>query len=124
MASENIIKAVEEALKKAPERKFLESVEISVNLKDIDLTVPKNRLTEEIMLPKGRGKELKIAVFGGPEMKAKAEGVADRFIAADEIEELAEEKANTKKMVNDIDFFIAEAPLMAVVGKNLGIILG
>ena len=124
MASENILKAVKEALEKAPERKFLESVEISVNLKDIDLTNPKNRLTEEIILPKGRGKELKIAVFGGPEMKAKAEGVADRFIPADEIEELAEEKANTKKMVNDTDFFIAEAPLMAVVGKNLGIILG
>ena len=124
MALEKTVETVKEALEKAPKRNFLESIEISVNLKDVDLTNPKNRLTEEILLPKGRGKELKIAVFGGPEMKTKAEGVADRFIAANQIEELAEEKSKTKKMVNETDFFIAEAPLMAVVGKNLGVILG
>ncbi|MGA1821173.1 MAG: 50S ribosomal protein L1 [Thermoplasmatota archaeon] len=119
-----IIKAVKEALEKAPERKFLESIELSVNLKDVDLTNPKNRITEEVSLPMGRGKDVKIGVFATAEMAVKAKGAADIVIMAEEIPKMAEEKKDAKKTVNDIDFFIAEAPLMAVVGKNLGVILG
>jgi large subunit ribosomal protein L1 len=124
MADENIVKAVSEALEKAPERKFKESVELAINLKDVDLSNPKNRITEEIILPKGRGKEVKIGLFGTPEMMAKARDVADMVISAEEIPKMAEEKIEAKKKVNQIDFFVAEAPLMAIVGKNLGVILG
>lgn len=124
MAEEKIIKAVNEALKKAPDRKFKESIELAINLKDVDLANPKNRLTEEIILPKGRGKEIRIGLFGTPEMAAKAQGVADLIIGAEEISKMADERSETKKKVNGIEFFVAEAPLMAVVGKNLGVILG
>ncbi len=47
----NIQTAIEEALNSAPERKFTESVEISFNLKDIDLKNPANRIQEEIFSP-------------------------------------------------------------------------
>jgi len=57
-------------------------------------------------------------------MMAKAKDVADMVIAAEEIPKMAEEKVEAKKKVNQIDFFVAEAPLMAIVGKNLGVILG
>ncbi len=124
MANDKILAALKEAIEKASKRKFTESIEIAINLKDVDLSNPKNRLTEEIILPKGRGKELKVGVFCGAEMALKAKDVADKIIPAEEISKLAEEKAETKKMVNRIEFFIAEAPLMAVVGKNLGTILG
>ncbi|MGA1873305.1 MAG: 50S ribosomal protein L1 [Thermoplasmatota archaeon] len=124
MAEEHIIKAVKEALNKAPERKFKETVELAINLKDIDLANPKNRITEEVILPRGRGKEVKIGLFGTPEMMGKARGVADLIFGAEEISKMAEEKSETKKKVNEVDFFVAEAPLMAVVGKNLGVILG
>ena len=124
MVEETTVAKVKEALSKAPKRKFKESVEIAVNLKDVDLSNPKNRIQEEVLLPKGRGRELKVGVFGTREMKPKAEGVADIFISDEEIAEMAEEKRRTKKMVNSMDFFVAEAPLMAVVGKHLGVILG
>jgi large subunit ribosomal protein L1 len=124
MANEDIVKAVSEALEKAPERKFKESVELAINLKDVDLSNPKNRITEEIILPRGRGRDVKIGLFGTPEMMAKAQGVADIVFSAEEIPKMAEEKIETKKKVNQIDFFVAEAPLMAIVGKNLGVILG
>jgi large subunit ribosomal protein L1 len=124
MAEGNIVKALTEALKKAPERKFKESVELAINLKDVDLANPKNRITEEVILPKGRGKEVRIGLFGTPEMIGKAEGVADLVIGAEEIPKMAEEKSEAKKKVNNVEFFVAEAPLMAIVGKNLGVILG
>lgn len=124
MAEKEIIEAVREALSKAPERKFSESVELSINLKDVDLTNPKNRIGEELILPKGRGKDVRIGIFATPEMAAKAKNAVDLIIPTEEISKLTEEKRNTKDMVNGIEFFIAEAPLMAPIGKSLGVILG
>lgn len=124
MDREKIINSVKEALENSPKRNFPESFELAINLKDIDLSNPKNRLTEEIILPKGRGRKVNVGIFATPEMAAKAKEVADRVIPSDDISEMAEEKRDTKKMVDKTDFFVAEAPLMAVVGKNLGVILG
>src|SRR3989339_211311 len=104
-------------------RNFVESVELAVNLKDIDLSNPKNRIQEEIMLPKGRGRQVKVGVFGSSEMAMKAKGVADVVIQPEEIEEIAKDKAKAKKFARANDFFVAEAPLMPTIGKRLGIIL-
>ncbi|TQS76675.1 MAG: 50S ribosomal protein L1 [Methanomethylophilus alvi] len=116
--------AVQKALESAKKRKFVETVELAVNLRDVDLTIPKNRIQEEIILPKGRGKSIKIAVIGGGELALKAKDVADLVISPDELGTLAGNKKQAKKIANDIDYFIAEAPLMAVVGKRLGTVLG
>ena len=60
---EKINQAIKDALENAPERKFVESVDISFTIKDVDLKNPNNRIKEEVRLPSGRGKELKIAMF-------------------------------------------------------------
>ncbi len=50
-----ILEAVKTAIEKAPERKFSESIDITINLKNIDMAQPKNRIDETIMLPHGTG---------------------------------------------------------------------
>ena len=60
---EKISEAIKAALEAAPERKFVESVDISFTIKDVDLKNPTNRIKEEIRLPSGRGRELKVAMF-------------------------------------------------------------
>jgi len=124
MPDRSAVEVVTEALSKATERKFSETVELSVNLKDLDLTVPKNRLEDEIPLPKGRGKTVKVAVFGSPELCQKMRGVADLVVPANELDEFAKDKKSVKKVVGEIDFFLAEAPLMPTIGKRLGVVLG
>ena len=124
MADRSSLDVVTEALGKAGERRFSETVEISVNLKDLDLSVPKNRLEDEIPLPNGRGKSVKVAVFGSPELCQKVKGVADVVVPASELDEFAKNKKAAKKMVNRVDFFLAEAPLMPTIGKRLGVVLG
>ena len=64
---EKINQAIKDALENAPERKFVESVDISFTIKDVDLKNPNNRIKEEVRLPSGRGKELKIAMFAAGE---------------------------------------------------------
>lgn len=94
-----------------------------MNLKDVDLSVPKNRIEEEILLPKGRGKIVKIAVFATGELAVKAKGAADLIFGPEDIEDLADDKRQARKIAGDMDFFMAEAPLMPAIGKRLGVIL-
>lgn len=121
MADRSALEVVTEALQKAPERKFTESVELSVNLKDLDLTVPKNRLEDEVPLPNGRGRPVRVAVIASPEMCGKIRGIADVVIPGNELDEAVKD---AKHLVGSVDFFLAEAPLMPTIGKRLGTVLG
>lgn len=123
MVDQNLIEVMKKLQTESKKRNFVESVELAVNLKDIDLTNPKNRIQEEIMLPHGRGRQVKVGLFGGSEMAMKAKGVADIIIQPEEIEEIAKDKAKAKKFARTNDYFVAEAPLMPTIGKRLGIIL-
>jgi hypothetical protein len=100
MPDRSSIEVVTEALGKSPERKFSETVEVAINVKDLDLTVPKNRLEDEIPLPNGRGKTVKVAVFGSPELCQKIRNVADVTITSAELDEFAK---GAKKAVGSID---------------------
>lgn len=123
MAERNTIEAVRKAIETSKQRNFEESVEIAVNLKDLDLSLPKNRIEEEILLPKGRGKPVKIAIFATGELAVKARDAADMIFGPEDIEDLAENKRKARKIAETIDFFLAEAPLMPTIGKRLGVIL-
>ena len=103
--------AVQKALESAKKRNFTETVELAINLKDVDLTIPKNRITEDIILPNGRGKAVRICVIGGGELALKAKDVADVVITPEELGAIADDKKQAKKIANSTDYFIAEAPL-------------
>lgn len=124
MADRSSIDVVTESLQKSKERKFPETVEVAINIKDLDLSVPKNRLEDEVPLPNGRGRNVRIALFGTPEMCQKAQGTADVVMVPAQLDELMKDKKAAKKLVDDVDFFLAEAPLMPTIGKRLGVVLG
>ena len=124
MAERTSIEVVTELIGKAPPREFPETVELAVNLKELDLTVPKNRIEDEVPLPNGRGRAVRVALFGTPELCQKVKGVADRTFTTAELDELMKDKKAAKKLVSDMDFFLAEAPLMPTIGKRLGVVLG
>jgi large subunit ribosomal protein L1 len=124
LAEKKTIKALKEVIEASSQRNFMESVDLAINLKDIDLSIPKNRVDDEILLPKGRGKTVKIAVFGSGELAIKAKNSADLVITPEELEDLADDKKRAKRIANEHVFFIAEAPLMPQIGKRLGVVLG
>lgn len=125
MVNENTIRAVNDAIESAPKRKFTESVDLVVNLKNIDLSQPKNRITESIVLPKGRGKSTKIGIFAKGDLAIKSQsGGADLIISPEDIDKMSGDKKLIRTTTRDIDFFVAEAPLMPSIGKSFGPILG
>jgi large subunit ribosomal protein L1 len=123
LVDQHLIDIMKKLQSESKQRKFLESVELAINLKDIDLSNPKNRIQEEIPLPNGRGRQVRIGIFSSSEMAMKAKGVADVVIQPEELEELAKDKVKARKFARQGDFFLAEAPLMPTIGKRLGVVL-
>lgn len=124
MADKETIKAVKKAMDSAPPRNFTEGVELAINLRDIDLSIPDKRVKQEILLPHGRGKEIKIGFFGSGEMALKAKKSADTVIEPDQLNELMEDKKEARLLAEEHHFFLAEPPLMPVIGRGMGPILG
>ena len=125
MTLDETIQAVKQALETAPERKFTESVDIAFNLKNIDMSQPANRVDEEIILPNGLGKSIRIAVFakGDTAQRATSAG-AEMILDPEEIENLGDEKSKARELANDIDFFVSEVAYMPTIAKSLGPVLG
>jgi large subunit ribosomal protein L1 len=124
MDREKIMKAVKEARSLAKPRNFTQSVDLIVNLKELDFTRPENRIKQNVVLPHGRGKDAKIAVIGKGDLAAQAEEMGLTVIRQEELEELGKNKKQAKKIANGHDFFIAQADMMPLVGKALGPVLG
>ena len=126
MADKTIVEAIEKIKQSSTEKKrnFKQTVDMVINLKNIDLSIPKNRIDEDILLPKGRGSEAKIALFASGELALKSKDLVDFLIKPEEIEGFAEDKRSFKKVADDHDYFISEAPLMPTIGKTLGTVLG
>jgi large subunit ribosomal protein L1 len=119
-----ITEAVKKALGEAPERKFVESIEMAFTIRDVDLKNPSNRIEENVRLPHGRGKEISIAMFAEGEMATKAKAAGIVVIDPNKIEDLGGDRQKARKLAGRHDFFLAEVPHMATIGRFLGIVLG
>lgn len=117
--------ALKELREKTPKRNFNQSIELIINLRDIDLKKPENRIQENIELPHPIGKKVKVGVFASGDAALRARRVgADLVLEREEIEGLMGDKKKQRKMAKEIDFFIAIAPLMPLIGRVFGAILG
>jgi len=120
-----ILAAVKEAKEKSKKRKFDQSVELVLLLKDVDMKSAEGKIQEIVELPYSPAKQNKICVIGSGELALKARKAnADHVIEKAELDGLAGKKRDLRKLANDYDVFIAEAPLMMSVGKILGPTLG
>ncbi len=124
MADQEIEEAVSRALDESPARNFTETVDIAVNLRDIDLNDPSNRVDESVVLPEGTGQETSIVVFAEGETAIRAEEVADRVLSGDELADLGDDDNEAKDLADETDFFLAEENMMQDIGRYLGTVLG
>ena len=124
IASNKVNQVIEDALKSDKERKFVETVEVAINLRDVDLQNPQKRINAEVALPHGRGRPSRVAVFAQGEMAVISKKIVDTVLGPEQIDDLSENKREAKKLADKFDFFVAETGLMATIGKSLGVVLG
>jgi large subunit ribosomal protein L1 len=122
---QEILEAVKKAKEESKPRNFTQSVDVVITIKDLDVRKPENRIDEEVFLPNGRGKKVKIAFIADGELALLAKNAgADLVINKTELEELGKDRKEAKKMANRHDFFVAQADMMPLVGRFLGPVLG
>jgi len=125
VSKDAIAKAVADMKGKSEKRKFNQSVELAVKLRDLDLKRPEARISESLELPTPASKDVKVAVIAGGDLAVRAKNAgADIIIGKEDLDKMGREKKQARKLAQNYDFFVAEAPLMPQVGKSLGQMLG
>ncbi len=125
VSSENLLKAIKLMRENNRQRKFVQGIDLSVNLRDIDPKKPEGRIDLDVALPHEVGKPYKVGVFGDGEFARQARDAgADLVLGRTDIEDLKRERKRAKKLADEFQFFLAQADLMVMIGKALGPVLG
>jgi large subunit ribosomal protein L1 len=120
-----LLDAVKEAKAKSGEKKFTQSVELILDIKEIDMKSPEGKIQQVIDLPHATGKPNKIVVIASGELAMNARNAkVDKVLEKADLEALAGKKKELRKLASTHDVFLSEAPLMPLVGRILGPALG
>jgi len=120
-----LLDAVKEAKAKSGEKKFTQSIELILDIKEIDMKSPEGKIQQVIELPHVTGKPNKILVVATGELAMNArKAKVDKVMEKADLEALAGKKKELRKLANTYDVFLSEAPLMPLVGRNFGPVLG
>jgi large subunit ribosomal protein L1 len=119
---------IKESIKKvrevSPARNFEQSFDLAINLRELDMNRPDNRVNIRFQLPNSIGSR-KVLVFASGDLALRARRAgADEVVEPAELDQLATDKKAAKKKLAPYDSFVAEAPMMPTVGRVAGPILG
>lgn len=115
----NLKDAIKEA--RNTKRNFKQTFDIIISLRNIDLKRPENRIKIDVNLPKGTGKPVKSAIVADVLLPYAKDIENLIVISKDDLERI--NKKQIKKIASEVSFFVAEAPLMPLVGKQFGQVL-
>ncbi len=121
---ENVEKAVREAIEGSPRRRFKQSVDLTVVLKDVDLKSPQGRIREIVFLPHPPRKHVKVCVVADGDMALKAKEVADRVLGREDLQAMMGNRKAAKKVAEFCDWVLVKTDLMPLAGRTLAPALG
>jgi large subunit ribosomal protein L1 len=124
VSNTQILELVKRARETSTKRKFTQTAELTLVLKDIDVKKGFN-LNEVVALPHKPTRQPSICVIASGDMgsRAKKAGV-DRVMEPQELDRLGTNKREARKVVRAHDFFLSDTTQMATVGRSLGQFLG
>lgn len=120
MDKEQIKKALDE-LKKQPKKKFSQSYDLVINLKN--LVIKTNPLDFFVTLHYPKGKKIKVVCFCDQLLREQANKFCDLVIEEKDFPKYNDKK-KIKKLAESYDYFIAQANLMSKVAVAFGRVLG
>jgi len=120
-----LLDAVKEAKEKSGQKKFNQTVDLILDIKEIDMKAPEGKIQEIVELPHATAKPNKICVVASGETALKARRAnVDNVIERADLDGLAGKKKDLRKIASTYDVFISEASMMQIVGRTLGPVLG
>jgi len=122
MNDQEVIAAIKKIRESTSKKKFSQTVDLIVNLKQLDLKKTDQQVNAFLVLPHTRGKKLKICALVDKELFNSAKESYDRVIMRDEFSKF--DKKSMRKLANEFDFFVAQANVMPDIAKYMGKVLG
>jgi large subunit ribosomal protein L1 len=123
--NKTISDAIKQAKTKSGEKKFNQTVDLILDITEIDMKGPEGKIQEVVELPHDTGKPNRICVIASGEFAVKAKNArADYVVERADLDALNGKKKELRKLADEFDVFISEAPLMPLVGRILGPVLG
>lgn len=105
------------------QRKFEQSVELAINFKGVDFSKQTNRLNLDLLLPNGKGKTRRLALFATE--KSFIEGASKNGIEVIDASSLASIATDKERMNSLLTYdLLAQPNLMPAIAKQLGPFLG
>jgi large subunit ribosomal protein L10Ae len=118
---ENLKKAITDILAGSQEnqRKFVETVELQIGLKDYD-TQRDKRFAGSVKLPHLPRPRMQICVIGDAAHCDQAEKLGLSFRTLDDLKKLNKNKKQVKKLADSFDAFLASSTLITQIPRVLG----
>ncbi|MEB3779567.1 MAG: 50S ribosomal protein L1 [Desulfurococcales archaeon] len=122
--SEELVEGVRRALALGKPRRFKQSVDLIIVLRDVDLKSPEGRIREIVYLPHKPTKEPRICVAAEGDMALKAREMGLEVITREDLQQLRGDRKRAKKIAKRCDWVLVRADLMGLAGGTLGPALG
>lgn len=121
---ERFRETIKKAIELSPPRRFVQSVDLVIVLKNLDPKAQEAKIRETIVLPKGRGKDLNICLVADGDMAVKAREIGgfDKIITGDELKAI--DKKAARKIAERCDWILVKIDLMSLAGRTLGPAIG
>ena len=119
MDKQQVKKALDE-LKQFPKKKFSQSYDLVINLKN--LVTKQEPIDLFVTVPHSKGRKIKVAAFVDQQLAAQAEQFCDLVIRETEFQRY--DKKKIKTLSQEYDYFIAQATLMPKIAAVFGKVLG
>lgn len=116
--------AIELALSATRPANFVQSVELLVAFKGVDVKKQQEfKFRDAVFLPRGLGKEVRVCmVIDEPQAQRALEAGAYKVLTKGELGRLG--KKDSKKLASECDWVLVRADLMGLAGRALGPALG
>lgn len=120
MEKSQVLSALQQLRQTAEPRKFKQTIDMTINFRNIDFKKAENQVDVDVALPNPVGKgDGKVLIFvRDKEFAKQAETVVDTVMHEDQIKSLSKKQIN--EMLTQYIGFLAEGPVMLTVGKYLG----
>ncbi len=117
-------KAIKEAKEKGKGKNFRQSIDLIFNLKEFDVKDQKNRINQDVVLPKGLGKDVSVCVIATGDLALRAKDAKAGVLTREDLNALGNDRKKVKELAKEYDYFVAQADMMPLVGRTLGSVLG
>src|SRR3989344_1586594 len=118
-----ILEAIKKARENSKKRKFSQSFDLIVNLKNINLKKAGDSVDTFLTLPFGRGKKIRVCALVDAQLAKQAKEICDKIILLEDFNKYQDKKI-LKELSREFDFFIGQADLMSKIATTFGKVLG